>query len=435
MVSNRFRHLPVLGDTGAIVGVLNIHRCLYEAIEKIEKLEASAKGSDVAESMLRALAKRKGANPKQLAKLVGPDGVARRVAGEDAGPCSTTGGRTASWTRRRRDAATSTPLAAVMTPNPDTISFDATLLEALHMMHDNKYLHLPVVDGDAVVGVVDVMEVVYATMGDGDDEGWSTLMTLDDDASSDAASKQGSSSRAGSLRKPKKAEKPRPGEGRPVAKLRPEQPVVLDASTPIADVCEAMAARRTDCALLTSAAGALAGIVTDNDVARKAVARELDLSATPVDRVMTRGPTCVRGADSAVEALKLMVAHRFRHLPVLGESGAVVGVLSIHRCLYEAIEKIEKLESLAKDGGDAGLAEAMLRQLAASGHKKHLAKLVGPLMASLTGSSAKTLRAVLGRGRTDCLVSETSSVLDAAKTIARRGAPCSRRPAAGSRAS
>ena len=285
------------------------------------------------------------------------------------------------------------------------------------MMHDNKYLHLPVVDGDAVVGVVDVMEVVYATMGDGDDEGWSTLMTLDDDASSDAASKQGSSSRAGSLRKPKKAEKPRP-EGRPVAKLRPEQPVVLDASTPIADVCEAMAARRTDCALLTSAAGALAGIVTDNDVARKAVARELDLSATPVDRVMTRGPTCVRSADSAIEALKLMVANHFRHLPVLGEGGAIVGVLSIHRCLYEAIEKIEKLESLAKDGGDAGLAEAMLLQLAKSGHKKHLAKLVGPLMASLTGSSAKTLRAVLGQSRTDCLVSETSSVLDAAKTIA-----------------
>ncbi|KAK7249097.1 hypothetical protein SO694_00044272 [Aureococcus anophagefferens] len=458
MVSNHFRHLPVLGDTGAIVGVLNIHRCLYEAIEKIEKLEASAKGSDVAESMLRALAKRKGANPKQLAKLVGP--LVESLAGSsaktlrsvlddgrtdclvDAAATVRDAARTIASTRRAvlatadgglagiltpkdvlnrvvaRDAATSTPLAAVMTPNPDTISLDATLLEALHMMHDNKYLHLPVVDGDAVVGVVDVMEVVYATMGDGDDEGWSTLMTLDDDASSDAASKQGSSSRAGSLRKPKKAEKPRPGEGRPVAKLRPEQPVVLDASTPIADVCEAMAARRTDCALLTSAAGALAGIVTDNDVARKAVARELDLSATPVDRVMTRGPTCVRGADSAVEALKLMVAHRFRHLPVLGESGAVVGVLSIHRCLYEAIEKIEKLESLAKDGGDAGLAEAMLRQLAASGHKKHLAKLVGPLMASLTGSSAKTLRAVLGRGRTDCLVSETSSVLDAAKTIA-----------------
>ncbi|KAH8071603.1 hypothetical protein JL721_4103 [Aureococcus anophagefferens] len=340
MVSNHFRHLP--------------------AIEKIEKLEASAKGSDVAESMLRALAKRKGANPKQLAKLVGP--LMESLAGSsaktlrsvlddgrtdclvDAAASVRDAARTIASTRRAvlatadgglagiltpkdvlnrvvaRDAATSTPLAAVMTPNPDTIALDATLLEALHMMHDNKYLHLPVVDGDAVVGVVDVMEVVYATMGDGDDEGWSTLMTLDDDASSDAASKQGPSRR----------------------------PVVLDASTPIADVCEAMAARRTDCALLTSAAGALAGIVTDNDVPRKAVARELDLSATPVDRVMTRGPTCVRGADSAVEALKLMVANRFRHLPVLGEAGAVVGVLSIHRCLYEAIEKIEKLEASAK---------------------------------------------------------------------------------------
>ena len=48
-----------------------------------------------------------------------------------------------------------------------------------------------------------------------------------------------------------------------------------DASTAISDVCKAMAAKRTDCALLTSAVGTLAGIVTDNDVARKAVAEGL----------------------------------------------------------------------------------------------------------------------------------------------------------------
>lgn len=33
-----------------------------------------------------------------------------------------------------------------MTPNPDCASVDTTILDALHMMHDGKFLHLPVID-------------------------------------------------------------------------------------------------------------------------------------------------------------------------------------------------------------------------------------------------------------------------------------------------
>ncbi|KAH8050436.1 hypothetical protein JL722_11406 [Aureococcus anophagefferens] len=307
MVSNHFRHLPVLGESGAIVGVLNMQKCLYEAITKIETLERLAgDGGDagLAEAMIAQLAKA-GGSKKHLAKLVGPlmeslagstaktlravledgrtdclldaefyfvsDAAATIAATRRAVLATADGGLAGILTpkdvlnrvvAKRLDPA-ATPLAAVMTPNPDTISLDATLLEALHMMHDNKYLHLPVVDGDAVVGVVDVMEVVYATMGDGDDEGWSTLMSEDfgDDASD-----------RGSLAKTSTSV-PSASGGRSVEKLRPEAPVVLEASTVISDVCKAMAAKRTDCALLTSAVGTLAGIVTDNDVARKAVAR------------------------------------------------------------------------------------------------------------------------------------------------------------------
>lgn len=34
----------------------------------------------------------------------------------------------------------------VMTPNPECATLDTTILEALHIMHDGKFLHLPVVD-------------------------------------------------------------------------------------------------------------------------------------------------------------------------------------------------------------------------------------------------------------------------------------------------
>lgn len=34
----------------------------------------------------------------------------------------------------------------VMTPNPEYATVDTSILEALHIMHDGKFLHLPVVD-------------------------------------------------------------------------------------------------------------------------------------------------------------------------------------------------------------------------------------------------------------------------------------------------
>jgi CBS domain-containing protein len=42
----------------------------------------------------------------------------------------------------------------VMTPDPDTVSPDTTVIDALRLMQDGGYRHLPVVDGRRVVGVV-----------------------------------------------------------------------------------------------------------------------------------------------------------------------------------------------------------------------------------------------------------------------------------------
>lgn len=34
----------------------------------------------------------------------------------------------------------------VMTPNPECATIDTPIVDALHIMHDGKFLHLPVVD-------------------------------------------------------------------------------------------------------------------------------------------------------------------------------------------------------------------------------------------------------------------------------------------------
>ena len=180
--------------------------------------------------------------------------------------------------------------------------------------------------------------------GEGASEGWSTLMG--EDLGDDASERSGPGRR----------------DARTVARLRPEAPLVLEAATPIAAVCRAMAARRTDCCLLTSKVGALAGVVTDTDVTREAAAEGLDLDATPVAAIMTANPTCVRASDDAVDALKTMVARSFRHLPVLSPNGAVSGVLNVHRLLDEAIDKLEAVRDRASaERGDAEVSRAVPR--------------------------------------------------------------------------
>ena len=47
-----------------------------------------------------------------------------------------------------------TLLAKVMTSNPQTISAEATALEALQRMHHGRFRHLPVVDNGTVVGIL-----------------------------------------------------------------------------------------------------------------------------------------------------------------------------------------------------------------------------------------------------------------------------------------
>jgi len=54
---------------------------------------------------------------------------------------------------------TVTRLAEVMTRAPDTLGPDATAGEALELMERRRYRHLPVVDGNEVVGIVSIRDL------------------------------------------------------------------------------------------------------------------------------------------------------------------------------------------------------------------------------------------------------------------------------------
>ena len=57
-----------------------------------------------------------------------------------------------------------TPLAEVMTPDPDTIGGSAPVAEAVRRMDEGCYRHLPVLEGDRVLGVVALRDVPFAVI-------------------------------------------------------------------------------------------------------------------------------------------------------------------------------------------------------------------------------------------------------------------------------
>lgn len=60
----------------------------------------------------------------------------------------------------------STTVSMVMTPDPEFAEPDMTAIEALRMMHDNRFLSLPVCETNgSIIGIVDVMDLIYACGG------------------------------------------------------------------------------------------------------------------------------------------------------------------------------------------------------------------------------------------------------------------------------
>jgi CBS domain-containing protein len=51
-----------------------------------------------------------------------------------------------------------TPLSAVMTPNPRTISPERSFAHALGFMHEGKFRHLPVVEDGHPIGMISVRD-------------------------------------------------------------------------------------------------------------------------------------------------------------------------------------------------------------------------------------------------------------------------------------
>ncbi|KAK4215550.1 hypothetical protein QBC37DRAFT_312064 [Rhypophila decipiens] len=214
MVRKGFRHLPVMDENQDISGILDITKCFYDAMEKLERAYSSSRRLyDALEGVQSELGT---SQPQQIiqyvealrSKMSGPtlesvlDGrppttVSVRTSVKDAAHMMKENHTTAVLVQDQGaitgiftskdvvlrviapglDPATCS-VVRVMTPHPDFAPMDMSIQAALRKMHDGHYLNLPVMnEGGEIVGMVDVLKLTYATleqintMGTTDNEG------------------------------------------------------------------------------------------------------------------------------------------------------------------------------------------------------------------------------------------------------------------------
>lgn len=88
--------------------------------------------------------------------------------------------------------------------------------------------------------------------------------------------------------------------------------------------------------------GQLSGIFTERDVMLRVVLRQRKPSETLIREVMTTPVETVSDGKPYQEALNFMVEHHIRHLPIVGQDGQLLGMLSIRNLLEHMVEALQQ---------------------------------------------------------------------------------------------
>lgn len=111
----------------------------------------------------------------------------------------------------------------------------------------------------------------------------------------------------------------------------PAQPCTQIAPETTIRAAVEMLKRLSISSLLVVDDGRLVGIFTERDVLERVAEQFPKLVDRPVSDVMTADPLVVYTGDSAGSALAAIAAAGYRHVPVLNEEDAVVGIVSPRR--------------------------------------------------------------------------------------------------------
>lgn len=103
--------------------------------------------------------------------------------------------------------------------------------------------------------------------------------------------------------------------------------VVLNPDTPVLEAARALEKNEIG-AVLVQKDGELVGVVTDRDLAVRALGHGVDPKSTPLEQIMTRNVVTLPSSASREDAVELMCNQRVRRIPLV-DDGKLVGIVTL----------------------------------------------------------------------------------------------------------
>jgi CBS domain-containing protein len=118
-------------------------------------------------------------------------------------------------------------------------------------------------------------------------------------------------------------------------------PPKVEPSASVLHAVEVMAEEGVG-AVAVAEGGQLRGIFTERDVTLRVVLKSRRPQDTIISEVMTSPVETATEETTAEEALTHMLDRHLRHLPIVGENGQLLGMLSIRNLLEHMVEDLSR---------------------------------------------------------------------------------------------
>ena len=116
--------------------------------------------------------------------------------------------------------------------------------------------------------------------------------------------------------------------------------VTISSTATICDAAKLLTAKKIGALCVKDRNGTLSGIISERDLVRAIAKSGADCFSDPVSAHMTPAPeTCVE-SDTVESVMEVMTRGRFRHVPVLDNSG-LCGMVSIGDVVKHRVEEAE----------------------------------------------------------------------------------------------
>ncbi|KAJ8586824.1 CBS-domain-containing protein [Rhizopogon salebrosus TDB-379] len=259
-----------------------------------------------------------------------------------------------------------TPVSQIMTRNPMVTRDTTSATEALQLMVQRHFRHLPVCNEEGnVVGLLDITKVFHEALNkverssSASEKLYTALAGVQSELGPGMASNPQTAAMLAyvdALR-----EKTALPDLTTVMDSR-TQPAVVTPKTTVREVAKLMKERRvTAVCVMENMPGAsethpkIAGIFTSKDVVLRVIAAGLDASICSVIRVMTPHPDTAPPTMSVHDALKKMHNGHYLNLPVVESDGRLVAIVDVLKLTYATLEQMNAMST--ETVGDSGEAE------------------------------------------------------------------------------